>query len=152
MNDAEELAIRKATTDDLDGLVPLFDGYRRFYGNASDLEGARRFLAARLAAGESVIFVATRAGELLGFTQLYPSFSSGAMKRVWILNDLFVTPAARRHGTGGALMAAAESFARDTGARGLVLATQKTNANAKALYESRGWKIDADFDHYLRFF
>ena len=152
MSDAGEVTIRRATGAELDGLVALFDGYRRFYGNASDVAGARQFLTARIAAGDSVIFVAARGGELLGFTQLYPSFSSGAMKRVWILNDLFVTPGARRHGTGGALMAAAESFARETGARGLVLATQKTNANAKALYESRGWKIDADFDHYLRFF
>ena len=47
------------------------------------------------------------------------------MQRLWILNDLFVAPAARRNGIGGALMAAAESFARDEGARGLLLATQK---------------------------
>ena len=152
MNDPAEAAIRKATSDDLEGLVTLFDGYRGFYGNASDIDGARKFLAARLAAGDSVVFVAARAGALLGFTQLYPAFSSGAMKRLWILNDLFVTPAARRQGMAGALMAAAEAFARDSGARGLVLATQKTNANAKALYESRGWMPDADFDHYLRFF
>jgi GNAT superfamily N-acetyltransferase len=152
MDQVDPVTLRRATGADVEALAVLFDGYRRFYGNASDTDGAHRFLAARLAADDSVIFVAARAGELLGFTQLYPSFSSGAMKRVWILNDLFVTPAARRHGTGGALMAAAESFARETGARGLVLATQKTNANAKALYESRGWKLDADFDHYLRFF
>jgi len=152
MTDAQQVTIRRATGDDLEGLTVLFDGYRRFYGNASDLDGARQFLAARFAVDESVVFVAARGAELVGFTQLYPSFSSGAMKRLWILNDLFVAPAARGQGTGGALMAAAESFARETGARGLVLATQKTNATAKALYESRGWKIDAEFDHYLRFF
>lgn len=152
MDEPGQIEIRRATSDDLRELTPLFDGYRRFYGNASDIEGARRFLAARLAASESVVFVAVRAGDLVGFTQLYPSFSSGAMKRLWILNDLFVAPAARRNGIGGALMDAAESFARDSGARGLVLATQKTNATAKALYESRGWKLDADFDHYLHYF
>jgi GNAT superfamily N-acetyltransferase len=152
MSDADQITIRRATSSDLDGLVELFDGYRRFYGNASDVAGARRFLVARLVAEESVVFVAARASALVGFTQLYPSFSSGSMQRLWILNDLFVTPAARRRGTGAALMAAAESFALDTGAKGLVLATQKSNATAKALYESRGWKVDADFDHYLRFF
>jgi len=122
MNAPGQIAIRRATSDDLEGLTVLFDGYRRFYGNTSDIEGARRFLAARLAAGESVVFVAARAGELVGFTQLYPSFSSGAMKRLWVLNDLFVALAARRNGIGGALMAAAESFALDAGARGLSLA------------------------------
>ena len=115
MDEPGEIEIRRATSDDLRGLTVLFDGYRRFYGNASDIEGARRFLAARLAASESVIFVAARAGDLVGFTQLYPSFSSGAMKRLWILNDLFVAPVARRKGIAGALMDAAESFARDAG-------------------------------------
>ena len=105
MSEPGQITIRMATSDDLEGLTALFDGYRRFYGNLSDIEGARRFLAARLAASESVVFVAARAGVLVGFTQLYPSFSSGSMRRLWILNDLFVAPAARRNGIGGALMA-----------------------------------------------
>lgn len=143
---------RRATLADLEPLAQLFDGYRRFYEQPSDIEGARRFLTARLEAGESVVFVAERGGRLVGFTQLYPSFSSGTMNRLWILNDLFVAPEARRGGVGGALLTAAEQFARDGGSKGLVLATQKTNAAAKALYERCGWKSDALFDHYLRFF
>jgi GNAT superfamily N-acetyltransferase len=140
-----DVRVRPGTLADLEPLSLLFDGYRRFYEHASDIEGARRFLGARLAAAE-------RDGALAGFTQLYPSFSSGTMNRVWILNDLFVAPAQRRAGAGAALLAAAERFARDGGAKGLVLATQKTNATAKALYERCGWKMDALFDHYLRFF
>jgi GNAT superfamily N-acetyltransferase len=146
------VTLRRATVADVDQLSLLFDGYRRFYEQPSDVEGARRFLGARLAAEESIVFVAERDGRLLGFTQLYPSFSSGTMNRLWILNDLFVAPEHRRGGVGGALMKAAETFARDTGSKGLVLATQKTNATAKALYERCGWKPDALFDHYLRFF
>ena len=46
------------------------------------------------------------------------------------------------------VMAAAESCARDAGARGLLLATQKSNAPPQAQYESRGWKLDAELDHY----
>jgi GNAT superfamily N-acetyltransferase len=146
------MLVRPATLDDLAPLAELFDGYRCFYEQPSDLEGARRFLRARLEARESVVFVAERDGSLVGFTQLYPSFSSGSMRRVWILNDLFVAPEQRRGGVGGALMAKAEAFAQDDGAKGLVLATQKTNARAKALYESRGWTLDEAFDHYYRFF
>ena len=147
-----DVTIRRATVADVDPLSLLFDGYRQFYANPTDIEGARRFLDARLGAGESVVFVAERDGRLLGFTQLYPSFSSGTMNRLWILNDLFVAPDHRRGGVGGALMKAAEQFAREGGSKGLVLATQKTNAAAKALYERCGWKPDALFDHYLRFF
>ena len=146
------MSVRRATLADLAPLVDLFDGYRRFYEGPSDPDGATRFLRARLEAGDSVIFVAEREGQLVGFTQLYPSFSSLSMRRVWILNDLYVAPAHRRGGVGGALMAEAEAFARDDGAKGLQLATQKTNARAKALYESRDWKVDEMFDHYFRYF
>ena len=147
-----DLTLRRATLADVDPLSLLFDGYRRFYENPGDIDGARRFLRARLGAAESVVFVAERDGQLVGFTQLYPSFSSGTMNRLWILNDLFVAPEHRRGGVGGALLTAAEQFAREVGSKGLVLATQKTNATAKALYERCGWKPDALFDHYLRFF
>src|SRR5438034_7649072 len=120
-----DVTLRRATLADVQPLAPLFDGYRRFYEHRSDIEGARRFLTARLGAGESVVFVAERDGRLVGFTQLYPSFSSGTMNRMWILNDLFVAPESRRSGVGAALLKAAETFAREGGSKGLVLATQK---------------------------
>ncbi|HMF43647.1 MAG TPA: GNAT family N-acetyltransferase, partial [Polyangia bacterium] len=121
-------------------------------GQPADPDGARQFLRERLQALDSVILVAEREKRLAGFVQLYPSFSSVSMKRLWILNDLFVAPEHRRGGVGAALLAAAEHFAREDGSKGLVLATQKTNATAKALYERCGWRPDALFDHYLRFF
>ena len=35
-----ELVIRQATVSDLDGLVPLFDGYRQFYRVHGELTGS----------------------------------------------------------------------------------------------------------------
>ncbi len=82
----------------LDVLTGLFDAYRQFYGQEPDLLGARRFLEARLRGGDSVVLLAFDAtGAGVGFVQLYPSFSSVAMKPIWILNDLFVAPEARRN-------------------------------------------------------
>ena len=69
------------------------------------------------------------------------------MRRIWIWNDLFVDPANRRAGVGGALMARAETFAREAGAKRLALATQRTNAQAQALYQARAGSATA-FDHY----
>ncbi|HEX6062114.1 MAG TPA: GNAT family N-acetyltransferase [Candidatus Limnocylindria bacterium] len=142
----------RAELDDLDTLVPLFDAYRRFYGQPSDLTGARTFLADRFKRGESVIFLAVVDGAIVGFTQLYPSFSSVSMKRLWVLNDLFVTADARKSGAGRALLERAERWAAETGAKGLTLSTQITNLGAQRLYEACGWTKDDEFLHYHRFF
>lgn len=145
--------IIRASIDDLDMIVPLFDGYRQFYKQASDLEGARRFLQAHFERQTSVIFLALRTNEqgqreACGFTQLYPSFSSVSMKRLWILNDLFVAPSARRTGTGTALLERARQFAIETGAKGLSLTTAVDNYTAQAVYEAAGWRRDQEFYAY----
>jgi ribosomal protein S18 acetylase RimI-like enzyme len=87
-------------------------------------------------------------GNGLGFTQLYPSFSSVSMKPIWVLNDLFVAGTARRRGIGARLLTAATDHASQTGAARLVLSTAVDNANAQALYERLGWQKDAAFLQY----
>jgi GNAT superfamily N-acetyltransferase len=141
--------IRPADAADLEALVPLFDAYRVFYQCPSDPDSALRFLEARLAAGDSRIFLAFREGRAVGFTQLYPSFSSLSMRRLWILNDLYVAPEARRNGTGRALMDAAADFARADGAKGLALSTQIGNQVAQVLYAKLGYRRDEEFFHYF---
>ena len=64
---------------------------------------------------------------LVGFTQLYPSFSSVSMKKIWILNDLFVEETSRRKGSANLLMNTVENYARETGAVRMVLATAVRN-------------------------
>lgn len=142
------MKVLRATTEQVDLIAPLFDAYRRFYGQAPDLDGASRFLAERLERGQSVVFAAVEAGRALGFTQLYPSFSSVAMRPIWILNDLFVADEARRTGVGGLLLAAAREHAARSGAARLTLSTAATNAAAQGLYERDGWRRDVDFWHY----
>jgi GNAT superfamily N-acetyltransferase len=127
---------------------PLFDAYRQFYRQPSDCDGARRFLLERFERNQSVVFLAFTDGAAAGFTQLYPSFSSGAMAPVFILNDLFVTPEARRRGTGSALLNAAAEYGRGVGAVRLVLSTEIGNTTAQAVYESLGWKRDTVFCVY----
>ena len=104
-------AIRRATTADLEDLVPLFDAYRVFYGQPADSQRARRFLADRLQSGDSVLLLAESKGAAAGFTQIYPTYSSVSTARVWVLNDLFIAPPARRKGVARALLCAAEAFA-----------------------------------------
>jgi ribosomal protein S18 acetylase RimI-like enzyme len=138
----------QVTADQVGLVARLFDAYRQFYEQPSDPDGARRFLAERLGRGESVILAVVEDGRALGFTQLYPSFSSVSMKPIWILNDLFVADEARRRGVGAVLLQAARDHARRTGAARLTLSTAVTNTPAQALYERDGWRRDTAFWHY----
>jgi GNAT superfamily N-acetyltransferase len=143
-----ELVIRQATVSDLDALVALFDGYRRFYRQPSEPDRIRKFLLDRFEHNQSVIFIAANDGTPVGFTQLYPSFSSAALARIFILNDLFVDPSARRLGAASALVHAATEYGRRVGAIRLVLSTEVTNAPAQTLYEKLGWKRNTEFCTY----
>jgi len=142
------VGIRQATVADLNLLVPLFDAYRQFYRQPGDVERARRFLLERLEHKQSVILLAFEDDAAIGFTQLYPSFSSGAMAPTFILNDLFVAPEARRRGAGSALLQAAAEYGRRSGALRLILSTEVTNTIAQSVYERMGWKRDTDFCVY----
>ena len=147
------LSTRRATIRDLDALVPLFDAYRQFYAQPTDQDLARRFLRERFEHGQSIVFIAEEIAEeddgaALGFTQLYPSFSSTRAARIFVLNDLFVAPAGRKRGLGAALLAAAADYSRGEGAALLALRTARTNLAAQSLYEAQGWKRDDVFLSY----
>ncbi|GHO83237.1 GNAT family N-acetyltransferase [Dictyobacter formicarum] len=147
--------ITRATIDNVALIAPLFDAYRQFYQQATDVAAAQNFLTARLQENSSVIFLALSLEsdengirQVYGFTQLYPSFSSISLKPLWILNDLFVIPEARRSGVGKALLDRAREFAIETQARGLTLKTAVNNSSAQALYEAAGWQRDGQFYSY----
>ncbi|MGP0071682.1 MAG: GNAT family N-acetyltransferase [Bryobacteraceae bacterium] len=140
--------IRQATIADLDAIVPLFDAYRQFYRQPSEPERARRFLLDRFSNNQSIIYLAFAGAAAIGFAQLYPSFSSGSMARIFILNDLFVSPEARRRGAGIGLLQAAADHGRRAGALRLTLSTELSNATAQSLYEKLGWKRDTVFCGY----
>ena len=143
------LTVRRAGLDDLDLLAPLFDRYRHFYTQRFDEAVSRSFLGERLSRGDSVLLLAALDGDDgAGFTQLYPMFSSVRAARVWVLNDLFVAPDARRHGVAQALIDAAAAFARDDGAIRLELETMPDNRTAQTLYEAGGWRR---YDETLRY-
>ena len=144
------VTLRPATAADAPALAPLFDAYRGFYGQTSDPAAAEAFLTDRLAHDESVVFVAEDdGGRAVGFTQLYPVFSSVRLRRLWLLNDLFVAPEARRAGVGRALLDAAQAHAASTGACAVALATDAANTTAQRLYDAVGYVRDGAF-HYER--
>ncbi len=143
-----QVTVHRAVLSDVEAIVPAFDRYRQFYGQSSDLVAARQFLLHRYNLHESVLFVAHDGDVPVGFAQLYPSFSSVALARSFILNDLFVEPAWRRKGIASMLLTASVNFGRSVGAIRLTLSTARKNDAAQMLYESAGWKRDQEFYVY----
>jgi ribosomal protein S18 acetylase RimI-like enzyme len=137
-----------ATIDLLEEVSQLFDRYRMFYQQPTDLDAARKFITARLENGDSTIFVAINGDRAIGFTQLYPSFSSVSMQPILILNDLFIEDSDRRRGVAKLLMSAAVNFARENSVIRLSLSTQISNTAAQSLYRSLGYIQDETFQHY----
>ncbi|WP_066062863.1 GNAT family N-acetyltransferase [Neobacillus soli] len=143
------MIIQRATINDLDSLIELFDLYRVFYEQTSDMEAAREFLKARLINEESVVFFAKEGNHPLGFVQLFPSFSSVSMKRSWVLNDLYVKEQTRGKGIGEELIKTAIDFAKETGAKGVLLETTKENKTAQRLYEKIGFIRESNYFYYF---
>ena len=154
-------AIHRATPADVERLAPLFDAYRRFYGQPVDVTLARAFLEERLARGESWVLFATDASDdatgdttgdttcdTLGLAQLYPMFSSVRCRRTLVLNDLYVVPSARGQGVAAALLVAARQLATGLGAASIVLQTAVDNRPAQHLYERFGFVRDERFLTY----
>ena len=140
---------RLASLADLDAIAPLMDAYRQFYERAPDLPRARAFVAERMARGECAVYVAlAENGDVVGFTLLYPTFTSVGAGRIFVLNDLFVAPAARGTRASVALLEAAKAHARAAGALRLSLRTAHTNARAQRVYERNGWQLETKFRSY----
>jgi ribosomal protein S18 acetylase RimI-like enzyme len=147
----QPVRVIQATPDHLTPLVSLFQAYLRFYRVEMPSARVREFLAARMSANESVIYLATHGADhsvALGFAQLYPTWSSLSLSRAWILNDLYIAPEQRRRGVARCLIARSHRHAAETGATFVELATANDNDAARSLYESLGYEREQGFIRY----
>ncbi|MGY8967108.1 MAG: GNAT family N-acetyltransferase [Flavobacteriales bacterium] len=138
----------QANLNHLDDLAVLFDAYRVFYKKETDLDAAKKFLRERLANDQSVIFMVYNDSRAVGFTQLYPVFSSVNMAAVWLLNDLFVDPVYRGKKIGKQLLEAAQNHCTASGAKGVSLETEQTNVVGNKLYPIMGFEKDTEHNFY----
>ncbi|UJF20627.1 GNAT family N-acetyltransferase [Shewanella sp. OMA3-2] len=106
------MQIRLASNIDLQPLSHIFDQYRQSCEQLSDINGCYSFLSQRLSENDSIIFVALEDGHLLGFIQLYPSFSSLMLQPVWFFDDAFVLPQYRNKGIASQMIARARVLAK----------------------------------------
>ena len=140
--------ITTITIEDIHHIAPLFNDYRIFYGQESNVQAAEQFLVERAKHNESIIFAAVHNDQYVGFTQLYPTFSSVAMKKAYILNDLYVHESCRRMGIAEQLMDTAFRYAQNNDARFITLETGTKNEKAQALYEKVGMTHEDNVKHY----
>lgn len=138
-------AIKKASVENVKIIAPLFDAYRVFYEHESNIDAAVAFLYERLSKNESTIFIAFVNDVAVGFTQLYPIFSSVSLRTAWLLNDLFVAENARQQGVAEALLNKAKEFGVEKNAGWLLLETAFNNYKAQSVYEKNGWIKQTDF-------
>lgn len=115
MENTVQMKIKRVDASTLHHVVELFDNYRIFYKQPSDIKTAESFLKERLSHNESVIFLAYHEeGEAIhpiGFTQLYPRISSVMVKKNWHIGDLYTEQEYRKLGIGNELLKTAIAFA-----------------------------------------
>jgi len=139
------MKIIQANETHIDQVVDLFDAYRVWYRKSSDKENAKEFLLERMKSKESIVYIAEdENGKLLGFTQLYPIFSSTRMKRMWLLNDLFVHAESRGKGISKMLINKAKDLAKSNNAYGILLETEKSNDIGNHLYPSMDFELEGN--------
>ncbi len=145
------MKIIQASMEHIEGLALLFDAYRVWYRKDGNIPSAKEFLKARLQNSESIVYLAIdeKNGGMVGFTQLYPLFSSTRMKPLWLLNDLFVQPDYRGQGISKLLIDRCKELARTTEAAGLMLETEKSNTIGNQLYAATDFELESDVNFYF---
>ena len=144
-----ELTFRQATIQDLPKIVPIFDSYREYFGQQKDPVMMEQFLFDKFEHFESFIFIAQLQGEVVGFAQLYPVFSSLTLQRVWLLKDFFIEEEFRGGGVGTLLFATVKEFTLLTKSKGIELSVEHTNKKAWNFWEKKGFKMDQEFRYYF---
>ena len=142
--------IIKATIDNLEELSLLFDLYRQFYRQPSNISEAKGFLNERIVNKESVIYISKEDdGNFSGFVQLYPIFTSVGLRRLWLLNDLYVKKEYRKKGIARNLIDQCKNLTLETKASGLLLETSKNNLEGNVLYHTEGFTLVDESNFYF---
>lgn len=142
-----DIKVIKSRINHLADVSELFAQYRVFYKQPYDLQGAEAFIRERLEQNDSVIFIAYADQRAAGFVQLYPSFTSVGMKKLWILNDLYVHQDFRKAGVATTLFESVFDYAKETDRAKVILSTDDDNLQAQQLYEKLSFHKEATYNY-----
>ncbi|MFV8357348.1 GNAT family N-acetyltransferase [Flavobacterium sp. XS1P32] len=146
-----DIEIKKINSLESEIVIELFDKYRIFYKQPSDIELAKTFIKERLEQNEAQIYIAfvNENPKPIGFTLLYPKFSSVSARKNWHIGDLYVEIDQRKKGVGEKLLNTALHFAKNEGANFISLNTATDNYSAQNLYENFGFAEQEYLSGYL---
>ncbi len=143
------MRIIPASLEHLDHLLPMFIRYRELYGAMPQLDASKDFLIERLNNKEAIVLIAFENDTALGFSLVYPSFSSVSLRPIWIINDMYVAEDARRKHVANQLLQAIAEQARENNVVRLRVSIHATHDIAQRLYESADFLEDQHFRSYI---
>lgn len=129
--------IRRLRREDRDVWLPLWDDYLEFYRETLAPEQTALTFDRLVDVGSGFhgALAQDAEGQAIGFVHWLSHGSTWSREDVCYLEDLFVHPAARGHGTGRALITHVEDWAREAGCAHVYWLTQAGNAAARGLYD-----------------
>lgn len=147
-----DIIVRPAIPGDLPSIARLgvllvrihhdFDTLRFIAATPATERGYREFLGSQLSNAESVVLVAERDGEVLGYTYAglegwdYMTLRAPA----GMLHDILVDPAHRGLGIGRLLLQATITELKVRGAPRVVLSTASQNESAQRMFAASGFR------------
>ena len=144
------VAVRRATRDDANRIailaMKLVEQHVRYdpvrFARLATLEGMAGFYGGQTDADEAVVVVAELEGEIIGFAYIgyeERSYEDLAEKSAWI-HDIYVDETTRGSGAGKALIDAAREFAKEFGARKLMLSVAAKNLDGQSFFKEVGFE------------
>ena len=143
-----ELKINRANKNHIEGVSILFDLYRQFYKYQKDLKNSKNYIHQMITNNESIIFIASKNKNIVGFVQLYETFDSLNLSKKLVLYDLYVLERYRKLGIGRKLMNKSKDFAVNNNIPRIGLSTTINNYSAQKLYESLDYIRDKEYYDY----
>ena len=143
-----ELKINRANKNHFEGVSILFDLYRQFYKYQKDLKNSKNYIRKMITNNESIIFIASKNKNIVGFVQLYETFDSLNLSKKLVLYDLYVLERYRKLGIGRKLMNKSKDFAVSNNFPRIELSTSINNYSAQKLYESLDYIRDKEYYDY----
>jgi len=134
------MVVRPAEREDRPQLLKLIKGYFAFYRAPLPADAKIDALLDLLEQDpeRGVQLVAEAGGRLQGFASLYACLDTLIADRILVMNDLFVDPSLRNHGTGAALFDASLAYATAHGYARLDWVTAADNEDAQRFYDRHG--------------